>query len=89
MTSSLYSWTVEACSSYRGIGIHALRHEKSAKSFILTCIRLTQHPTYDPILFVEALCVMSLLRYTFGLRNRLTVDFQDLIVHCRFADLNV
>jgi hypothetical protein len=89
MTSSVYSWTVEACFSYREIGIHALRHEKSAESSILTCIRLIQHPTYDPILFMEALCVMPLLIYTFGLRGRLTIDFQYLIVHCRFADLNV
>jgi hypothetical protein len=33
------------------------------KSIVLTLVKLTQHPTYDPILFVKTLCVVPLLIY--------------------------
>ena len=80
---------VQACSYCREIGIRALEHTRSVEFIILAPIKLTQHPSYDPVLHVEAFCIVALVIDRLGLRDCLTIDSQDLIVHCRFADLNV
>ena len=80
---------VRICFYCRGIGTRALRCRRSVEFIVLTLVKLTQHPSYDPVLFVEALCIMALVVDCLGLRHCLTIDCQDLVVHCRFADLNI
>jgi len=87
--SSVSGLVVRICFYYRGIGTRALRCKRSVEFIVLTLVKLTQHPSYDPVLFVEALCIMTFIVDCLGLRHCLTIDSQDLVVHCRFADLNI
>jgi hypothetical protein len=81
--------TVLACFCCHGIGTRALQSTRSVVFIILALVKLTQHPSYDPIFFVETLCIVALLINRLGLSTRLTIYSQDLVMYCRFADLNV
>ena len=81
--------TVLTCFCCHEIGTRALQSTRSVVFIILALVKLTQHPSYDPIFFVETLCIVALFINRLGLSTRLTIYSQDLVMYCRFADLNV
>lgn len=81
--------TVRACFYCREIGTRALRRTRSVGFILLASVKLTQHPSYDPVFFIEAFCIVALIIDRFGLGVCLTIDSQNLIMHRRFADLHV